>query len=123
MTRIANIVGSTRPGRKAESVARWVYDIACTRDDATFEVVDLADYALPHLDEPTPDHRLGQRAADLATCTAARLTRQLVRPTGGGSRKPGQMQRLYSSDSRLLLTESDHYYGQPVSAIPPRVAV
>ncbi|MDQ3152164.1 MAG: NAD(P)H-dependent oxidoreductase [Actinomycetota bacterium] len=54
MIRIAIVVGSTRPGRKAESVARWVYDIACTRDDATFEVVDLADYDLPHLDEPVP---------------------------------------------------------------------
>lgn len=28
MIRVAIIVGSTRPGRKAESVARWVYDIA-----------------------------------------------------------------------------------------------
>jgi len=54
MIRIAIVVGSTRPGRKAESVARWVYDIACTRDDATFEVVDRADYDLPHLDEPVP---------------------------------------------------------------------
>ncbi len=54
MIRIAIVVGSTRPGPKAESVARWVYDIACTRDDATFEVVDLADYDLPHLDEPVP---------------------------------------------------------------------
>lgn len=54
MTRIAIIVGSTRPGRRAESVARWVYDIARERDDATFEVVDLADHALPHVDEPVP---------------------------------------------------------------------
>ncbi len=54
MTRIAIIVGSTRPGRRAGSVARWVYDIAAERDDATFEVVDLADHDLPHLDEPVP---------------------------------------------------------------------
>lgn len=52
MTKIAIIVGSTRPGRKAEEVARWVHDLAITRDDATFEIVDLADYPLPHLDEP-----------------------------------------------------------------------
>ncbi len=51
---VAIVVGSTRPGRKAEVVARWVHAIASKRDDATFEVVDLADFALPLLDEPTP---------------------------------------------------------------------
>jgi len=51
MTTIAIIVGSTRPGRKADAVARWVHDLAVTRDDATFEIVDLADYPLPLLDE------------------------------------------------------------------------
>jgi NAD(P)H-dependent FMN reductase len=56
---MAIIVGSTRPGRKADTVARWVHDIAAQRDDATFEVVDLSDYALPHLDEPVPP-RSGQ---------------------------------------------------------------
>ena len=52
--KVAIVVGSTRPGRKADAVARWVHDIAAGRDDATFEVVDIADYALPHLDEPVP---------------------------------------------------------------------
>lgn len=52
--KVAIIVGSTRPGRKADAVARWVYGIATPRDDATFEVVDVADYALPHFDEPVP---------------------------------------------------------------------
>ncbi len=52
--KVAIIVGSTRPGRKADAVARWVFDIAVRRDDATFEVVDVADYALPLLDEHMP---------------------------------------------------------------------
>lgn len=52
MIRIAIIVGSTRPGRKAEIVARWVYDIASKRSDAEFEVVDILDFYLPLLDEP-----------------------------------------------------------------------
>ena len=52
--KVAIVVGSTRPGRKAEAVARWVHDVAVRREDATFEVVDVADYALPHLDEPLP---------------------------------------------------------------------
>ena len=54
MTRIAIIVGSTRPGRKAESIAQWVHGIAAGRTDATFDVVDLADFDLPLLDEPMP---------------------------------------------------------------------
>lgn len=54
MTKIAIVIGSTRPGRKAEAVARWVHDHARQRDDATFELVDLADYNLPLLDEPVP---------------------------------------------------------------------
>jgi NAD(P)H-dependent FMN reductase len=54
MTRIGIILGSTRPNRNGEQVARWVYDIASRRDDAEFELVDLRDYPLPHLDEPLP---------------------------------------------------------------------
>jgi NAD(P)H-dependent FMN reductase len=54
MTRIGVILGSTRPGRRGEPVARWVMDGAGRRSDAEFELVDLADYALPHLDEPLP---------------------------------------------------------------------
>ena len=54
MTRIGIILGSTRPNRNGEQVARWVYDIAAQRSDAEFELVDLRDYPLPHLDEPLP---------------------------------------------------------------------
>jgi len=34
MIRVAIIVGTTRPGRKTETVARWFYDIARGRADA-----------------------------------------------------------------------------------------
>lgn len=54
MLKIAIIVGSTRPGRKAEAVARWVHAIAAKRNDAQYEVVDVADFKLPLLDEPVP---------------------------------------------------------------------
>lgn len=54
MIKIAIIVGSTRPGRKADSVARWVHDIAVKRANAAFEIVDIKDYNLPLLDEPVP---------------------------------------------------------------------
>jgi NAD(P)H-dependent FMN reductase len=59
MVKIAIIIGSTRPGRNGEAVARWVFHIAGKRDDATYELVDIARYNLPHLDEPAPPS-LGQ---------------------------------------------------------------
>ncbi|MET9629682.1 NAD(P)H-dependent oxidoreductase [Lentzea sp. NPDC006480] len=54
MTHIGIIIGSTRPGRNGEQVAKWVARQAGQRDDATFELVDLLDFPLPHLDEPMP---------------------------------------------------------------------
>jgi NAD(P)H-dependent FMN reductase len=52
MLKIALIIGSTRPGRKSETVAKWAYDIDRQRDDAEFELLDLADINPPLLDEP-----------------------------------------------------------------------
>ena len=54
MIKVAILIGSTRPGRKGEVVAHWVYEIAHKRDDAVFELVDLRDFNLPLLDEPMP---------------------------------------------------------------------
>src|SRR3954451_13609930 len=55
--RIAIIVGSTRPGRKGTTVGRWVHDHALQRDDVpgkvSFDLVELEDFDLPLLDEPT----------------------------------------------------------------------
>lgn len=59
MTKIGIILGSTRPGRNGEAVARWVLENASRRNDAEFELVDLADHNLPLLDEPYPPS-LGQ---------------------------------------------------------------
>jgi NAD(P)H-dependent FMN reductase len=46
------IVGSTRPQRVTDRVGAWVAKQAATLPDTTVEVVDLADYDLPFLDEP-----------------------------------------------------------------------
>ena len=72
MTRIAIILGSTRPGRNGEAVANWVYDIAKQRDDADYELVDIADYNLPHLDEALPPS-LGQYAHPHTKAWAAKI--------------------------------------------------
>ena len=72
MIRIGIILGSTRPNRNGDQVARWVLDIASRRDDAAFELVDLRDYPLPHLDEPLPPS-LGQYQQDHTRQWAARV--------------------------------------------------
>jgi NAD(P)H-dependent FMN reductase len=54
MVKIAVVVGSTRPGRNGTAVADWVHDLASKRTDAQFELVDIATYDLPLLDEPVP---------------------------------------------------------------------
>jgi NAD(P)H-dependent FMN reductase len=59
MLRIGIILGSTRPNGNGEQVATWVYDMASRRSDAEFELIDLRDHPLPHLDEPLPPS-LGQ---------------------------------------------------------------
>src|SRR5207253_8132465 len=72
LLRVAIIVGSTRPGRKGEAVGRWVYEIAGSRGDAEFELVDIDDYALPLLDEPVPPS-LGQYSHDHTKAWAAKI--------------------------------------------------
>ncbi|MET3721359.1 NAD(P)H-dependent oxidoreductase [Arthrobacter sp. UYCo732] len=57
MVRIAIVLGSTRPGRVGKAVADWVYEQAKKRSDAQFELVDVADFGLPLLDEPLPPSR------------------------------------------------------------------
>lgn len=52
MLNVAIIVGSTRPNRKGNIIARWVYEVAKEHKDANFEIVDVVDFNLPLLDEP-----------------------------------------------------------------------
>lgn len=54
MLRLAVIIGSTRPGRVGESVAKWFHKFTRTRQDAEFELVDIKDFNLPLLDEAIP---------------------------------------------------------------------
>jgi|KBSSwiStaDraftv2_1062776.scaffolds.fasta_scaffold13493_2 NAD(P)H-dependent FMN reductase len=58
MIRIAIVLGSTRPARRVDQVASWVLAEARARSadsgDTVFELLDLADFELPLLDEPVP---------------------------------------------------------------------
>ncbi|MDQ0322059.1 NAD(P)H-dependent FMN reductase [Pararhizobium capsulatum DSM 1112] len=47
------IIGSTRPGRGGPAVAKWVYEACATYPGFEVELVDLADFYLPLLDEPS----------------------------------------------------------------------
>lgn len=46
------ILGSTRPGRAGPPVAKWAYEQAVSHGGFDVELVDLADFGLPLLDEP-----------------------------------------------------------------------
>ena len=72
MIKIAIIVGSTRPGRKADAVAAWVHGLAKQRSDAEFEVVDIKDFNLPLLDEPVPPSQ-GKYSKDHTKAWSAKI--------------------------------------------------
>jgi NAD(P)H-dependent FMN reductase len=59
MSRLMIIVGSVRPGRIGLPIAEWVRNSAAARGDFEVDFVDLAELALPFMDEPNHP-RLGQ---------------------------------------------------------------
>jgi NAD(P)H-dependent FMN reductase len=72
MVKCGIILGSTRPGRRGEAAAQWVYELARKRTDAQFELVDIQDFNLPLLDEPMPPSR-GQYANAHTKAWAAKI--------------------------------------------------
>jgi NAD(P)H-dependent FMN reductase len=72
MIKIGIVLGSTRPGRKCEAVGHWFLEQARSRADAEFEIVDIAHYKLPLLDEPIPPSR-GQYQNAHTKAWAARI--------------------------------------------------
>jgi NAD(P)H-dependent FMN reductase len=73
MLKIGIILGSTRPNRIGEPVARWVHEIAARRTDAQYDLIDLKNQALPLLDEPAPP-LLGQYSQPHTKAWAAKIT-------------------------------------------------
>ena len=72
MIKIAIILGSTRPNRNGEAVAKWVCEVAKTRSDAESELVDIKDFNLPLLDEPVPPS-MGQYSKPHTKAWAAKI--------------------------------------------------
>jgi NAD(P)H-dependent FMN reductase len=52
MPKLQIIVASTRPGRVGLPVAQWVHDVAVQHGGFDVELVDLAQWNLPFMDEP-----------------------------------------------------------------------
>ncbi|MFG1644650.1 NADPH-dependent FMN reductase [Amycolatopsis sp. NPDC049252] len=70
--KLAVILGSTRPGRKGAAVADWVLARAKERTRAGYELIDLLDHPLPHLDEAVPASR-GAYAGEHTKAWAAKI--------------------------------------------------
>lgn len=49
--KVAIIISTTRQVRFGDKPTQWLYDIASTRSDLAFEIIDLRDYPLPFFDE------------------------------------------------------------------------
>ena len=59
------IIGSTRPGRISDRLAKWVGNEARNLADTTGELVDLADYNLPMFDEAiSPQYNPDRKPSD-----------------------------------------------------------
>lgn len=54
MATIGIIIGSTRPGRFGTQPAEWLQTLSAEHAEHMFELVDVADFNLPLLDEPKP---------------------------------------------------------------------
>lgn len=72
MIRIAIILGSTRPNRVGEAVAHWVHELASSRTDAKYELIDLKEVNLPLLDEPLSPAQ-GKYSKDHTKAWSARI--------------------------------------------------
>ncbi|KYF56700.1 NADPH-dependent FMN reductase [Sorangium cellulosum] len=72
MLKVAIILGSTRPGRNGEAVAKWVHELATKKGGAEYELVDIKDFDLPLLDEPAPPS-MGQYTKPHTRAWAAKI--------------------------------------------------
>ncbi|WP_438016678.1 NAD(P)H-dependent oxidoreductase [Sorangium sp. So ce315] len=72
MLKVAIILGSTRPGRNGEAVAKWVHQLATKKGGAEYELVDIKDFNLPLLDEPVSPS-MGQYSKPHTKAWAAKI--------------------------------------------------
>jgi NAD(P)H-dependent FMN reductase len=68
--RVALIIGSTRQGRFAPTVAQWFADLAGRREDLAIDVVDLAEAQLPDTLTNTPGPKVETLSQRLSVAEA-----------------------------------------------------
>jgi len=108
------IIGSTRPGRVSDKVAKWVALEAKNLEDTQVEIVDLADYVLPYLDEPispqyNPERTPNEIASKLLTKFDEADAYVLVTP---------EYNRSYSAVLKNALDYVDHQFkDKPVALV------
>ncbi|HWK23874.1 MAG TPA: NADPH-dependent FMN reductase [Ureibacillus sp.] len=69
MLKIGIILGSTREGRVSPQVGEWVKNVADKRGDATYEIIDIANFKLPFLGEPGGDASgVSDWSASISSC-------------------------------------------------------
>lgn len=69
MLKIGIVLGSTREGRVSPQVGEWVKSIADKRNDAQYEIIDIADFKLPLLGEAGGDASgAGEWSARIKDC-------------------------------------------------------
>ena len=90
MPKLIIILGSTRPGRIGLPVANWFADLASADGSFDAQLVDLAELALPLLDEPSHP-RLGQYTTKHAAAWSA----------------------LVDSADAVVLVTAEYNYGYP----------
>lgn len=79
MTKIAVILGSTRPKRFGEKPARWIFDEVKKRKGVEVEFLDLRDYPMPFYDQPaSPAWMQGEFGTDVVK----RWTRKIAEADG-----------------------------------------
>jgi NAD(P)H-dependent FMN reductase len=102
---IGIIIGSTRDGRFSEHPAHWIHSIGETREDMTFEILDLRDHPLPFLqDAVNPSHKNGVYADD----SVARWAKIITNLDGYIIVTP----EYNRSTSAVLKNALDHIYGE-----------
>jgi NAD(P)H-dependent FMN reductase len=66
MLNLALIIGSTRPNRFADHLAKWIIEGAAARSEFSLDVLDLRDYPLPFYNEPAPVAYTGNKYSEAA---------------------------------------------------------
>lgn len=72
MPRLQIVIASTRPGRVGLTVGHWLAARACAHEGLELDVVDLAELALPLMDEPHHP-RLGRYVHEHTRAWSARV--------------------------------------------------